>query len=150
LTNSFKENQAVYFNNSRERTMLDLINRPAAKSLGLVAMLLLTTASCSSTPSSYSPFLDSEPAPGTELTRAPRTLRLFYAALPDVSLSSLTLTGPSGEHKLRGMHSMGADDLMIEILDPVTEGEYKVEWTAVVGDDPTSYEGFYTFSVAPQ
>jgi len=46
---------------------------------------------------------------------------------------------------------MGADDLMIEILDPVTAaGEYKVQWTAVVGDDPTSYKGFYTFSVGPQ
>jgi len=130
--------------------MLDWINGSTTKSLGLAAMVLLTTASCSSTPSSYSPFLDSEPAAGTELTRAPRTLRLFYAALPDVSKSSLTLIGPSGEHKLRGMHSMGADDLMIEILDPVTAGEYKVEWTAVVGDDPTSYEGFYTFSVGPQ
>jgi methionine-rich copper-binding protein CopC len=130
--------------------MLDSISESTAKFLGLAAMVLLSTVSCSSTPSSYSPFLYSEPAAGTELTRAPRTLRLFYDALPDVSLSSLTLIGPSGEHTLRGMHSMGADDLMIEILDPVTAGEYKVTWTAVVSDDPTSYEGFYTFSVEPQ
>jgi methionine-rich copper-binding protein CopC len=43
---------------------------------------------------------------------------------------------------------MGADDLMIEILDPVTTGEYTVQWTAVVGDDPTAYQGMYTFSVS--
>ncbi|MFT4887139.1 MAG: methionine-rich copper-binding protein CopC [Pseudohongiellaceae bacterium] len=130
--------------------MLDWINGSTIKSVGFAALVLLTTVGCSSTSSSYSPFLYAEPAVGAQLTRVPRTLRLFYAALPDVPKSNVTLTGPTGEHQLRGMHTMGADDLMIEILDPATAGEYKVEWTAVVGDDPTTYEGFYTFSVAPQ
>lgn len=130
--------------------MLDWISDSMVKPASFAALVLLTTAGCSSTSSSYSPFLYAEPAAGAELTRAPRTLRLFYAALPDVSKSNLTLTGPTGEHKLRGMHTMGADDLMIEILDPATPGDYKVEWTAVVGDDPVSYEGSYTFSVTAQ
>lgn len=128
--------------------MLDLIKGSIVKPAGFAALILLTTVSCGSTSSSYSPFLYAEPAAGAELVRVPRTLRLFYAALPDVSKSNLTLMGPSGEHKLRGMHSMGADDLMIEILDPVTTGEYTVQWTAVVGDDPTAYQGMYTFSVS--
>lgn len=130
--------------------MLDWIKVSIAKPAFVAAMVVLTTAGCSSTSSSYSPFLYAEPAADIQLTRVPRTLRLFYAALPDVSKSSVTLIGPTGEHELRGMHTMGADDLMIEILDPATAGEYRVEWTAVVGDDPTTYEGFYTFSVAAQ
>lgn len=98
--------------------------------------------------SSYTPLTGAEPALNSELTRAPRTLRLFYDALPVVESSSLKLTGPTGEHKLRGLHTMGMDDLMIEILDPVTEGEYLVEWVTQVGSDPTTYSGSFTFRVS--
>lgn len=96
---------------------------------------------------SYTPLTGAEPAINSDLTRAPRTLRLFYDALPVVDSSSLKLTGPDGEHKLRGMHTMGMDDLMIEILDPVTDGEYLVEWVTKVGDDPATYSGSFTFRV---
>ncbi|MFK7864874.1 MAG: copper resistance protein CopC [Pseudohongiellaceae bacterium] len=129
--------------------MLNRMTVSTAKAAALAGLLMLGFAACSSTAGDYSPLLDSEPAAGAELTRTPRTLRLFYAALPDVSKSSLKLVGPSGEHALRGMHTMGADDLMIEILDPVTPGSYTVQWTAVVGDDPNEYQGSYTFSVQP-
>ena len=95
----------------------------------------------------YSPLLRAEPERNSELTRAPRTLRLFYDALPDVAQSSLKLVGPSGEHQLRGLHTMAADDLMIEIMDPVTTGDYSVEWRTVVGDDPAVYSGHFNFSV---
>lgn len=95
----------------------------------------------------YTPLLRAEPAVDGRLTRAPRTLRLYYDALPDVSRSSIRLTGPNGEHRLRGLHTMASDDLMIEIMDPVTDGEYTVEWVAVVGDDPAVRRGAYRFSV---
>ena len=36
---------------------------------------------------------------------------------------------------------MAADDLMIEILDPLTPGDYTVEWTTLVADNPTIYSG---------
>ena len=108
-------------------------------------LLVLVLASCTSSPT-YSPFLQAEPAPGAALTRAPRTLRLFFDALPNVERSSLRLIGANGEHQLRGMHTMAADDLMIEILDAVTPGSYTVEWRTVVGDDPTEYSGSYQFT----
>ena len=75
-------------------------------------------------------------------------MRLYYDALPDVPNSSLTLTGPGGNYDLRGFHTMGANDLMIEITNPsIPDGDYVVEWSAVVGDDPNVYEGSYRFSV---
>ena len=95
----------------------------------------------------HSPMLDSEPEAGAVLTRAPRTLRLDFEDLPDVDRSALRLVGPSGEHQLRGIHTMAADDLMIEILDPLTPGDYTVEWTTVVADDPTVYSGEFDFTV---
>ena len=96
---------------------------------------------------SHSPILNSEPAEGAVLTRAPRTLRLYFEGLPDVDRSSLRLQGPNGEHRLRGLHTMAADDLMIEILDPLTPGDYTVEWTTVIVNNPTIYSSTFSFTV---
>lgn len=115
----------------------------------LLALFVLTAslAGCVSG-DDYSPFLRAEPAADSVLSRAPRNLRLFYDALPDVPNSSLTLTGPDGNYDLRGFHSMGSDDLMIEITNPsIPDGNYVVDWSAVVGEDSTVYEGSYRFSV---
>lgn len=113
--------------------------------LSIITLIFL--ASCATEPG-YSPFLEAEPAPGAALTRAPRTLRLFFDSLPDVERSSLRLIGASGEHQLRGLHTMAADDLMIEIMDPVTPGAYTVQWSTAVGNDPAVYSGSYEFTVS--
>ena len=95
----------------------------------------------------HSPILSSEPLEGAVLTRAPRTLRLYFEGLPDVDRSSLRLLGPNGEHQLRGLHTMAADDLMIEILDPLTPGDYTVDWTTVIVNNPTVYSDNFDFTV---
>jgi methionine-rich copper-binding protein CopC len=95
----------------------------------------------------YSPLLRAEPEIGSELNRAPRTLRLYFDSLPNVSQSSLRLVGPSGEHQLRGLHTMADNDLMIEIMEPVTVGEYRLEWVTVVENDPSTYSGVFNFTV---
>lgn len=123
-----------------------LLNKVAKIALALSVTFLVACAS--NQPDS--PLLRAEPAADTSLTRAPRTLRLFYEALPDVSQSSLRLVGPGGEHALRGLHTMAADDLMIEILDPVeAPGNYTVHWTTVVANDSETHEGSYSFSYSP-
>jgi methionine-rich copper-binding protein CopC len=76
-------------------------------------------------------------------------LRERYAALPDVENSELTLTGPAGDYSLRGLHTMGADDLMVEIYQPaLTNGHYTVQWKTRVEGDDADYAGEYTFEVA--
>ena len=115
--------------------------------IGFSASLLLSACAGSQ---DYTPLLSAEPEIGAATARVPRTLRLYYDALPDVSQSSLRLVGPEGEHALRGLHTMAADDLMIEIMDPVTVGTYTVEWTTVVGDDPSTYSGSFEFTVVDQ
>ena len=119
------------------------------KKLILLFAFLVTTSSIAACGSArpHTPLLDSEPGAGAVLTRAPRTLRLFFENLPDVDRSALRLVGPNGEHQLRGMHTMAADDLMIEILDPLTPGDYTVQWTTVIADDPTVYSGTFDFTV---
>jgi methionine-rich copper-binding protein CopC len=117
------------------------------KSLVALFVLAASLVGCASS-TDYSPFLRAEPAADSVLNRAPRNLRLFYEALPDVTNSSLTLTGPEGNYDLRGFHTMGSDDLMIEITNPsIPDGDYVVAWSAVVGEDSTVYDGSYQFSV---
>ena len=111
----------------------------------LTAVVLLLSSCLSNV--TYTPLLSTEPEIGGEFSRAPRTLRLYYDALPDVSQSSVSLTGPAGEYPLRGLHTMASDDLMMEIMEPLTAGEYTVNWSTVVGDDPSVYHGSFTFSV---
>jgi methionine-rich copper-binding protein CopC len=134
-----------------EKTMLKLSEHTILNKMTKTALVLSVSflvACTSGQPDS--PLLRAEPAADASLTRAPRTLRLFYEALPDVSQSSLRLVGPGGEHALRGLHTMAADDLMIEILDPVeAAGNYTVHWTTVVANDSQTHEGSYTFNYSP-
>jgi methionine-rich copper-binding protein CopC len=117
------------------------------KSLLALFVLAASLAGCASS-TGHSPFLRAEPAADSVLSRSPRNLRLFYDALPDVPNSSLTLMGPDGNYDLRGFHTMGSDDLMIEITNPsIPDGDYVVEWSAVIGEDSTVHEGSYRFSV---
>ena len=113
------------------------------------ASLVSLLASCSGA-NNYTPLLNSEPGAGETITeRTPRTLRLFYAALPDVDSSELTLTGPEGDYNLRGLHTLDADDLMVEIYQPaLTNGSYTVQWKTRVEGDPAVYAGEYSFDVA--
>jgi len=109
-------------------------------------LLALVTTACS-VASPPSPFINAEPEVGSVQTRLPRQLRLYFEQLPDVSQSSVTLTGPNGELNLRGLHTMGANDLMMEIYDEVVDGQYTVQWQTSVGDDPNLYSGGYSFTV---
>jgi methionine-rich copper-binding protein CopC len=118
------------------------------KSLLALFVVAASLVSCASS-TGYSPLLRAEPAADSVLNRAPRNLRLFYDALPDVLNSGLTLMGPDGNYDLRGFHTMGSDDLMIEITNPsIPDGEYVVAWSAVIGEDSTVHEGSYRFYVA--
>ncbi|MBL4572032.1 MAG: copper resistance protein CopC [Gammaproteobacteria bacterium] len=124
-----------------------MLGNSRLKALSALFVLAASVAGCASS-ADYSPFLRAEPAADSVLVRAPRNLRLFYEALPDVPKSSLTLSGPGGDYDLRGFHTMGSDDLMIEITNPsIPDGDYVVDWSAVVGEDSTVYEGSYRFSV---
>ncbi|GJM13408.1 MAG: hypothetical protein DHS20C12_18110 [Pseudohongiella sp.] len=124
-----------------------MLGREQLRSSIALLLVALSLVGCAGS-AEYSPFIGAEPAADSILNRAPRNLRLYYDALPDVPSSSLTLTGPGGNYDLRGFHTMGADDLMIEITNPsIPDGDYVVGWTAVVGDDPTVYEGSFGFTV---
>ncbi|MAV32665.1 MAG: hypothetical protein CMQ02_04455 [Gammaproteobacteria bacterium] len=97
---------------------------------------------------SVSPLLASEPEENSITERVPRTLRLYFKSLPDVDQSNVSLIGPSGAYTLRGLHTMGEDDLMVEIYKPMlVDGEYRVEWEAQFTDGRAGASGEYNFSI---
>jgi len=117
--------------------------------LSLLVMVFATfgLTACSSGPE-RNIFIKANPAVDAQLERRPRTLRVFLAGKPDISKSSLKLTGPRGEETLTRFHTMGSDDLMIEIKShPIPDGKYKVEWESVIEGDETSYSGEYWFNL---
>ena len=97
---------------------------------------------------SVSPLLASEPEENSITERVPRTIRLYFKSLPDVDQSNISLIGPSGDYTLRGLHTMGEDDLMVEIYKPMlVDGEYRVEWEAQFTDGRVGASGEYNFSI---
>ena len=97
---------------------------------------------------SQSLLLASEPAANSITNRIPRTLRLYFKTLPNVDLSDVRLFGPAGAYTLRGLHTMGEDDLMVEIFKPIlVDGEYRVEWEAKFDDGRAIASGEYDFTV---
>jgi len=125
-----------------------MFGKISIREIGLLALIAVVLSSCVAR-AGHTPLLSTEPATDSTVTRAPRTLRLYFEALPDVPKSSVVLTGPAGEYQIRGMHSMGADDLMMEIYQPaLVTGDYTVTWSTVVEGDPVAYEGSFGFSVS--
>ena len=122
-------------------------SKPPFISAAIPMLALLLLAANSVFAAEQTPFLKAEPEPDSVQARAPRTLRLYFQALPDVERSEVILTGPTGELNLRGLHTMGADDLMMEIYDDVVNGSYTVEWRTYIGDDPALYSGTFSFTV---
>ena len=112
----------------------------------LTTLVFLLTSACSGL-EQESPFLSAEPPENSVQTRLPRTLRLYFAELPDPARSKVVLTGPAGELNLRGLHTMGANDLMMEIYDEVVSGSYTVQWQTRFEGEDVQYSGSYHFTV---
>lgn len=117
--------------------------------LSIIIFMAQIISACSTSTEPPAVFIKADPPVDAVLDRAPRTLRVYLTALPDISESSLQLFGDQGEISLSRFHTMGADDLMIEIDDrPLPNGTYTVEWTAIVEGDSEKYSGKYQFTVA--
>lgn len=94
-------------------------------------------------------FIKANPPVNGTVDHSPGTLRVFFSELPEVSESELRLTGPSGDVGLVGLHTMGANDLMVGVEDyPLPNGDYTVRWTVTFAESGGKHSGSYQFSVA--
>lgn len=87
-----------------------------------------------------------EPEAGSTQTRPPRHLRVWFDQAPDPEKAELELVGPAGALDLEGLHTMGANDLMVRIVGRVPDGEYTAKWKLTDGDGE-AHEGEWSFTV---
>lgn len=114
----------------------------------VVSVFLIFVLTGCSLSEGQSLLLASDPAVNSITNRIPRTLRLYFKTLPNVDLSDVRLFGPAGAYTLRGLHTMGENDLMVEIFKPIlVDGEYRVEWEAKFDDGRAIASGEYDFTV---
>lgn len=88
----------------------------------------------------------SEPADGATLAKAPTFVQLFFNETPDLKVSKVELTGPSGKIGLGPAHSMADKDIMAAITGAVGNGKYTVAWQAA-GKDGHVQKGTISFTV---
>jgi methionine-rich copper-binding protein CopC len=86
-------------------------------------------------------------APAADSTvKAPlSSVQIWFSEKPDMAVSKVTLTGPSGEVKLKNLHAMDKS-LMAMVDGTAGPGKYTVSW-ASAGDDGHAQKGEFAFNV---
>jgi len=89
---------------------------------------------------------NSDPAANATLTKAPVAVMLYFNETPDLKVSKVEITGPSGKVELGPAHSMGDKDIMAAVKGTLGNGKYTVAWQAA-GKDGHVQKGEFTFTV---
>jgi len=91
------------------------------------------------------------PVADAHLSTAPRALTIAFNKAPDVLRSQIILKDAEGKLiGLKGQHTMGDNDLMIMVKEPLKPGRYSVEWRAAFNDKKIpndTISGDFTFHV---
>ncbi len=72
--------------------------------------------------------LKSSPAAGATLTEAPQSVRIWFDRVPESEDWELALVGASEERKVSYIHTIGENDLMGMLLEPIPDGKYTLRW----------------------
>ncbi|HUU35874.1 MAG TPA: copper resistance CopC family protein [Vicinamibacterales bacterium] len=111
-----------------------------------VLSVLAVGVALSSTVLAHMALSKSLPAKDAVVASTPAKVQLWFSQAPDVAVSKLTLTGPSGAVKL-GALAADADKSMSAAVEADTpDGAYTVAWQAA-GDDGHLQKGEFAFSV---
>jgi methionine-rich copper-binding protein CopC len=109
--------------------------------LAVVAVLVVTAVA-----QAHTKLEKSEPADGATLSEAPAMVHLFFNEKPDLKVSKVTVTGPSGNVELGAAHSMADKDIMAGIKGSLPNGKYTVNWQTA-GKDGHVIKGAFSFTV---
>jgi len=86
------------------------------------------------------------PAADSTVTAAPSSIALTFTQAPDLSVSKLDLSGPSGVVGLTNLHVMDERTLMATVSGHMPDGSYTVAWQSA-GDDGHVQKGTYSFTL---
>lgn len=110
----------------------------------VVAMLL--AAACSTLVLAHTHLEKTEPADGAALKTAPSHVELWFNERPDLTVSKIAVSGPSGAVDVGPTHSMSDKSMMADFKGHLANGAYIVSWQAA-GDDGHVSKGEFKFSI---
>jgi copper transport protein len=111
------------------------------------AALLLCSAAAPSA-FAHSAFLGSNPEPGTRLADSPRLVSLVFTEALSDRLSKATLVRVSDGRVAAGVRStVSGTRLVLELVEPLERGAYRVQWHTVSTEDGHALEGSFSFGV---
>lgn len=87
-----------------------------------------------------------QPADGSTIAAAPASVQLFVTEKPDLKVTKIALSGPSGKVELGPAHAMGEKTIMAAITGKMVDGKYSVDWQTA-GDDGHVQKGAFTFTL---
>ena len=80
------------------------------------------------------------------VTTPPTSVQLFFNEKPDLKVSKVEVTGPSGKVELGPAHSMADKDIMAAVKGTLGNGKYTVAWQTA-GTDGHVRKGEFFFTV---
>jgi copper transport protein len=93
-----------------------------------------------------------DPAPGSQLDQAPKTLSLFFSEAVDGSFSRVQLLNAQGEAVDRGDSHVNPNDprsLILSLPDQLSNGVYTVSWRTLSAVDGHTVNGAFPLIVGP-
>lgn len=108
--------------------------------------VLLAGVMCSATVLAHMALSKSLPAANAVVAAKPAKVQLWFSQTPDLAVSKLTLTGPSGVVKLAALAGAADKSMAAAVEGDTPDGAYTVTWQAA-GDDGHVQKGEFTFSV---
>ncbi len=98
------------------------------------------------TPSAHTKLQKSEPAANSTVTAPPPHVQLWFNEKPDLKVSKIEVTGPSGKLDLGPAHLMDPKTVMATIKGDVPDGKYTATWRTA-GKDGHVIKGEFVFTV---
>lgn len=114
--------------------------------IGRALMVVVAALIVTAVAQAHTKLEKSEPADGATLSAAPAMVHLFFNEKPDLKVSKVTVTGPSGNVELGPAHSMAEKDIMAGIKGSLANGKYTVSWQTA-GKDGHVIKGAFSFTV---
>ncbi|MFI5262383.1 MAG: copper resistance CopC/CopD family protein [Candidatus Limnocylindrales bacterium] len=116
--------------------------------VGLALALVLSVGVA--TALGHSQLVSSSPGAGQVVAQSPTQIRLIFSEPIEGRYTSLDLLDGSGTALLVGVGSVDPADpnaLVVQIVDPLPDGVYSINWRAVSAADGHSTNGFLSFGI---
>jgi methionine-rich copper-binding protein CopC len=112
----------------------------------IVSVLTIAAAALSVVVLAHMKVEKTEPANGATLTTPPPHVQLWLTQKPDMKVTKVELSGPSGKVTLGPAHTMSEKTLMAAVTGKMADGKYTVNWQTA-GDDGHVQKGSFAFTV---